>query len=559
MPILADALQDAGCDEALSSTIAAARPHMFAGAGSWTWYSARSSIAPRLTRHRGRCTWAAVQTRIAPGLSGGAGELVVRVRHEVANVAVHEVQESGLHPLFCQRYPTGTCVSGNEGCEAPRDNVASSLTGWSSNARADTATASITAVGNQDRVVWSTRQVLLNVVNRQAKDADRLGPKGTWPGSEAPNSSDADVEPPAERHDLTHAGNRRNVVSPSSSREGKRAAREPTGRRVKDEGASERRPVIGRIGVEPSRRHHPTRKRADFPRVFRHERTWPTDSGSKQICRRRQRLLVRLPTWDGLAFHQLEEGLSQRSSAPGAYREGGSARQMGQGQSSGLPAHPLVLLAGLWPFYESFHNSVRRLRAWTDIIWNTRKKTAALQHAASARLSTPTAPQGVHPQGQQQDASLGHSDDARPGHASVVLAGSGSDRGNAGRPQFLRVSRGPLLCGCTCSSATSCCVATVQPGFSKGTSSRALIGSAMTGYWTHVPMDKVILRQWLKAGFLEKHVLFATTEGTPQGGIISPALANRALDGLEDLLERHYGHPRSRKRNVQGSTGALCG
>jgi len=52
---------------------------------------------------------------------------------------------------------------------------------------------------------------------------------------------------------------------------------------------------------------------------------------------------------------------------------------------------------------------------------------------------------------------------------------------------------------------------------------------------SHVPMDKVTLKKWLKAGFLEEGVLFATTEGTPQGGIISPALANRTLDGLEDL------------------------
>jgi retron-type reverse transcriptase len=43
----------------------------------------------------------------------------------------------------------------------------------------------------------------------------------------------------------------------------------------------------------------------------------------------------------------------------------------------------------------------------------------------------------------------------------------------------------------------------------------------------HIPMDKELLRKWLKASFLEKHVLFATTEGTPQGGIVSPALANR--------------------------------
>src|SRR5262249_27463440 len=56
----------------------------------------------------------------------------------------------------------------------------------------------------------------------------------------------------------------------------------------------------------------------------------------------------------------------------------------------------------------------------------------------------------------------------------------------------------------------------------------------------HVPMDQVILRQWLKAGLLEKQTLFATTEGTPQGGIASPALANRALDGLERLLAMRF-------------------
>jgi RNA-directed DNA polymerase len=57
---------------------------------------------------------------------------------------------------------------------------------------------------------------------------------------------------------------------------------------------------------------------------------------------------------------------------------------------------------------------------------------------------------------------------------------------------------------------------------------------------THVPMDQQLLRQWLKAGFLEKHAWFATTEGTPQGGIISPALANWTLDGLQRLLTEHF-------------------
>src|SRR3990172_9944980 len=54
----------------------------------------------------------------------------------------------------------------------------------------------------------------------------------------------------------------------------------------------------------------------------------------------------------------------------------------------------------------------------------------------------------------------------------------------------------------------------------------------------HVPVDKAIVRKWLKAGYLEKGALHPTEEGTPQGGVISPVLANLALDGLETLLRQ---------------------
>jgi RNA-directed DNA polymerase len=63
----------------------------------------------------------------------------------------------------------------------------------------------------------------------------------------------------------------------------------------------------------------------------------------------------------------------------------------------------------------------------------------------------------------------------------------------------------------------------------------------------HIPMDRVVLGKWLKAGYLEKQALFATTEGTPQGGIVSPALANRTLDGLQGLLAERHGATRSRR------------
>lgn len=53
----------------------------------------------------------------------------------------------------------------------------------------------------------------------------------------------------------------------------------------------------------------------------------------------------------------------------------------------------------------------------------------------------------------------------------------------------------------------------------------------------NVCMDRGILRKWLKAGFIEMGKLFPTNAGTPQGGIISPVLANMALDGLQRELE----------------------
>ena len=56
----------------------------------------------------------------------------------------------------------------------------------------------------------------------------------------------------------------------------------------------------------------------------------------------------------------------------------------------------------------------------------------------------------------------------------------------------------------------------------------------------HVPMDRAILQKWLKSGYMDKHVFHETTEGTPQGGIASPALANMALNGLERLLKEKY-------------------
>ena len=67
----------------------------------------------------------------------------------------------------------------------------------------------------------------------------------------------------------------------------------------------------------------------------------------------------------------------------------------------------------------------------------------------------------------------------------------------------------------------------------------------------NIPMDKTILKCWLKAGYIEDGTLFSTAAGTPQGGIISPVLANMALDGLEKVVLTAY------PRKTQGRRSKL--
>ena len=52
----------------------------------------------------------------------------------------------------------------------------------------------------------------------------------------------------------------------------------------------------------------------------------------------------------------------------------------------------------------------------------------------------------------------------------------------------------------------------------------------------NIPMNKKVLSAWLNSGFIEGGKLFPTTQGVPQGGIISPVIGNMVLDGLESII-----------------------
>lgn len=49
-----------------------------------------------------------------------------------------------------------------------------------------------------------------------------------------------------------------------------------------------------------------------------------------------------------------------------------------------------------------------------------------------------------------------------------------------------------------------------------------------------------MIRRWLKAGYMEDGAFYDTEQGTPQGGVISPLLANIVLHGMEDALGIEY-------------------
>jgi RNA-directed DNA polymerase len=65
---------------------------------------------------------------------------------------------------------------------------------------------------------------------------------------------------------------------------------------------------------------------------------------------------------------------------------------------------------------------------------------------------------------------------------------------------------------------------------------------------------RALIRQWLKAGYIDEGIFYDTEAGTPQGGVISPVLMNVALHGIEEALgvtRRSDGTLRSKRAIVR--------
>ena len=65
------------------------------------------------------------------------------------------------------------------------------------------------------------------------------------------------------------------------------------------------------------------------------------------------------------------------------------------------------------------------------------------------------------------------------------------------------------------------------------------------------------VRAWLKAGVMDNGQLFPTSEGTPQGGVISPLLANIALHGMEERIKEYAETLKGNKANNRKSLSLI--
>lgn len=311
--------------------------------------------------------------------------------------------------------------------------------------------------------------------------------------------------------------------------------------RVEEGGGSKCQPVTGRIGVEAVSQYHPARKRADFRQVLLHEnncdastencaeerQSKPARSGSSfdwrdtnwSDCHRRVRSLqVRIvKAWQEGRRHKVKT--LQRMLVRSLSGKALAVRRVTENQGKRTPG----VDGETWSTPEAKSRAVLSL------------KRRGYQPRPLRRVYIPKSNGKMRPLGipTMKDRAM----QALYLFALDPIAECTADGNSFGfRPKR---SAADALAKCFINLARSDSPQWILEGDIRG----CFDNISHDWLLANIPTDRAILRKWLKAGLIDRQAFRPTDAGTPQGGIISPVLANMTLDGLESELRKRFRQP----------------